>query len=451
LNRPVPILFTIPNFITAGSGRAMLNIIERLDRQRFAPAVAVLRKGGDLDKVVEELGIPFIEAPFTVPPRPYLTLLPRCWRASRAFVRPPPSALRPPASVTTSSDLRPLSSVRIALPISGGLDSRSTVAAVSGHSSAPSSVFRPPSSVLGPPPSVLGPPSSRPFTLWHSFHYSDDYTEAVIARMAGARAWIYTKKNMGWGSRAWKLRTRLASRVAVQNSDMMKQFFPNGSAHAKTRSVPRGVDTTKFSPTAAPTLGLRAQRNIPGTAVVIACVAQLVPVKGHPTLLHALAPVPRAHLLIAGSPLDKAYTKALHNQVAELQLENRVHFLGGIKDVPALLAESDIFVLPTWARWRMEGCPVALLEAMSCGKACVATDIPGSRDLVENGKSGLLVPPEDSDALASALRRLLASPELRQRLGKAACQRVLDHFTIEKEVAAHEALYSELVTDRQEE
>jgi glycosyltransferase involved in cell wall biosynthesis len=366
------ILFTIPNFITAGSGGAMLNIIERLDRKRFAPAVCVLRKGGDLDRRVDQMGIPFIEIPFTVAPKPYLTLSLRAWKAARR--------------------LRP-----------------------------------------------------HHFALWHSFHYSDDYTEAIIARMAGARAWIYTKKNMGWGSRAWRLRTRFATRVAAQNSDMMRSFFGNGSFHPKARPIPRGVDSARFVPDAAPKLGLRSQYRIPSDAIVVACVAQLVPVKGHPTLLEALASVPEVHLLIAGTPLEEDYTASLHQQAARLDLSRRVHFLGSVKDVPALLAESEIFALPTWAKWRMEGCPVALLEAMSCGRACVATDVPGSRDLLENGHSGLIVPPEDPGALAAALTRLVGSPELRQQMGRAARQRVLDHFTIEKEVDAHEALYAEVL------
>jgi glycosyltransferase involved in cell wall biosynthesis len=366
------ILFTIPNFITAGSGRAMLNIIERLDRTRFAPGVCVARKGGELDRVVEQLQIPFVEAPCTLPPKPYVTLPLRAWKAAR--------------------------------------------------------VFRP-----------------HRFALWHSFHYSDDYTEPIIARMAGARAWVYTKKNMGWGSRAWRLRTRFATRIAVQNSDMMRDFFGNGSFRPKGRPIPRGVDSARFLPDTQPKLAIRSQYHITPDAVAVVCVAQLVPVKGHPTLLQALASVPGVHLLLAGAPLDQEYAAALQKQAAQLELNQRVHFLGGVKEVPALLAESDIFVLPTWAKWRMEGCPVALLEAMSCGRACIATNIPGSRDLIEHGRSGLIVPPEDSEALAGAIRQLVASPELRQQLGRAARQRVLDHFTIEKEVAAHEALYSEIL------
>ncbi len=368
---PVPILFTIPNFITAGSGRAMLNIIKRLDREKFAPSVCVLKKGGDLDKEVERLGIPLLEAQFTVPPRPYTSLY---WRA-RGAARP----------------------------------------------------FR-----------------QGSYRLWHSFHYSDDYTEPIIARMAGAR-WIYTKKNMGWGSRAWFLRTLFATRVLAQNTDMLRNFFNSSLFKRKVRLVPRGVETESFNPEVPARLHYLQQLNIPAEAVVAGCVAHLVPVKGHPTLIAAIARVPDLHLLLAGKPLDEEYTHSLENLAASFNIQDRVHFLGGVNDIPGLLAELDIFVLPTWGKWRMEGCPVALLEAMSSGRACIATDIPGPRDLVEPNRSGLIVPPEEAGALAAALDRLISAPELRRQLGAAARERILQNFTIEMETAAHIAVYEEIL------
>lgn len=366
---PVTILFTIPNFITAGSGRAMLNIIERLDRAKFAPAVCVAQKGGGLDKEVERLGIPFLEAPFTVPARPYRTFLARARRAAQAF--------------------KP---------------------------------YR--------------------FALWHSFHYADDYSEPIIARLAGARAWVYTKKNMNWHRRSWYLRTLLATRVAAQNTDMLRDFFATQWWRRKVSLVPRGVNAERFHPDAPQRLRLREQCNISARAVVAACVAHLVPVKGHPTLLEALSRASDVHLLLAGRPVDDAYAASLKKLAHELNVADRVSFLGDVRDVPALLAETDIFVLPTWAQWRMEGCPVALLEAMACGRACVATDIPGSRDLIESRRTGLLVPPADPRALAGALKELSASPELRNLLGQNARRRVLERFSIEREVLAHETFYA---------
>jgi glycosyltransferase involved in cell wall biosynthesis len=367
---PVPILFTIPNFITAGSGRAMLNIIQRLDKNRLAVSVCVLRKGGYLDREVESMGIPLLEAPFVIPARPYESLL---WRARQA-----------------------------AGLFQGGR-----------------------------------------YRLWHSFHYADDYTEAIIARMAGARAWIYTKKNMNWGRRSWYLRTLLATRVLAQNSDMLRDFFASPLFFHKARPVPRGVDTNRFHPEVAPRLDFRRHLNISPEAVVAGVVAHLVPVKGHPTLLAAVAKIPNLHVLIAGKPLDQEYTASLEKLVHSLGIQARTHFLGSVQDIPGLLAEMDIFVLPTVNKG--EGCPVALLEAMSSGRACVATDIPGARDLIVPQRSGLIVPPENVDALAAALSRLVSSVELRRVLGIAARERVIQYYTIEKEVAAHQAIYEELL------
>lgn len=379
MNQPIPILFTIPNFITAGSGQAMLNVIQRLDRALYAPAVCVLRKGGRLDAEVERLGIPLLEAPFCIPARPYSTLMLRAWQAAQ----------------------------------------------------------------------FLGP---YRFALWHSYHYSSDYTEPIIARLSGAKGWIYTKKNMGWGERAWQLRSLLASRIAAQNTDMLDQFFSPPHLRRKTRLLPRGVDTQLFHPDTSPKLGLRQKLGISDQARVIACVAHLVPVKGHPTLLQAFAQLhdePQIHLWLAGKPMDAEYTHRLQAQAQALGIAERVHFLGDVIQVPALLAESDIFCLTTWARWRMEGCPVAMLEAMACAKACVGTNIPGIRDQIKHDHNGLLVPPEDANALAAALQSLLDDQALLQRLGQAARQTVEREYTIEIEAQRHSQLYAELLENKQ--
>ena len=86
-----------------------------------------------------------------------------------------------------------------------------------------------------------------------------------------------------------------------------------------------------------------------------------------------------------------------------------------------------------------------MLEAMACGKACVATDIPGSRDLIEHGKSGWIVPPENVGAMTEALKHLASSECKRRMLGQAARERIETRFTIEREVADHEALYDEIL------
>ena len=149
------------------------------------------------------------------------------------------------------------------------------------------------------------------------------------------------------------------------------------------------------------------------------------------------------HLILAGAGEDTEYGQSLRGQAKRLGAAERVHFVGKMDDIPALLAETDVFALATRANGHEEGCPVALLEAMASGRACVATDVAGSRDLLVNGQSGMLVPAGDALALGQAIDRLARSPGDRRRFGHAALTRVMERYTIEHEVRAHEALYAE--------
>lgn len=370
MKQPIPILFTIPNFITAGSGRAMLNICARLDPSRFAPAVAVLQKGGTLDAEVEARGWPLYEIPFAFPARPRWKLPWRAWRASRR------------------------------LPF-------------------------------------------RRYRIWHSFHYADDYTEAVVARLAGASAWIFTKKNMSWGGRAWRLRARLAARIVAQNQDMQTRYFDEPRLRKKTVLIPRGVDTERFHPGVEPRLDLRRRHGLAKDEPLFGMVGGLLALKGHDAAIRALVHLPRGTLLIAGSGVEGEPGRALAALVSELGLRGRVRFLGPVSDVPAFLAELDVFIHPT--RSSGEGCPVAVLEALASGRATVITDVPGSRDLVEDHVNGRVVPPDAPEALAEALRSLVAEPARRVELGDAARRRILVGYDVDREAAAHAALYEEVV------
>ena len=147
-------------------------------------------------------------------------------------------------------------------------------------------------------------------------------------------------------------------------------------------------------------------------------VARLVPQKGIDVLIRALAQTTGATrdwtLTLVG---DGPEREALERQVLQAGLQEKVHFLGYRPDPQTFLLQAGVFVLPS----RFEGMPNALLEAMAAGLAVVVTDAsPGPLEVVEAGVSGLVVPSDEPAALADALDRLAAQPQLRERLGAAA-------------------------------
>jgi glycosyltransferase involved in cell wall biosynthesis len=176
-------------------------------------------------------------------------------------------------------------------------------------------------------------------------------------------------------------------------------------------------------------------------------LGELGPRKGTPELLAALA-APRLLALswsaiVAGNgPVEEC-----REQVRRLGLADRVELPGWIESAQAwrLLAESGVFVLPS----RMEGLPVAILEAMAMGAAVVTTPVGAIADAIEDGVTGLLVPPGDAPALADAIARLLEEPGLRAGLADAARRRFEMQFTIERTAEQVAALYRRIVVRRE--
>ncbi len=170
-------------------------------------------------------------------------------------------------------------------------------------------------------------------------------------------------------------------------------------------------------------------------------VATLKTQKGHTFLLSAMSNIaqtfPQLHLLIAG---DGNLRIELETQVAILNLQDRVHFLGTRSDIPDLLAASDSFILPSL--W--EGLPMALIEAMASGLPVIATDVSGSRQVMVPGETGLLVKPGDSLVLAGAISSLLSKPEEAQAMGAAARRRVEIHFSAQTQAREYLALYKQV-------
>ena len=124
--------------------------------------------------------------------------------------------------------------------------------------------------------------------------------------------------------------------------------------------------------------------------------------------------------------------------MAASPVAERIHCVGHRRDAPALAAASDVFVLPSLRR---EGLARSLIEAMAYARPVIVTDCGGSPELVVDGVSGIVVPVRDPDAIAAAIRKLIADPGLRRRLGEAARERIRTQFRIEDTIEQTLAMY----------
>ena len=200
-----------------------------------------------------------------------------------------------------------------------------------------------------------------------------------------------------------------------------------------------GVDLREYQPQA---------RRRASDGVSIGIIGQIGERKGHLILLEALRELVREHapvkLLIVGKePAHsvEGYTERLQAFVRQHQLEPYVEFLGFRRDVPELLAQLDILALPSL----QEPFGKIVIEAMAMETPVIASRVGGVPEIVADGETGLLVPPQDPAALKRALARLIADAALRERMGKAGRQRVEACFSLERNVQATQAMYSELL------
>lgn len=222
------------------------------------------------------------------------------------------------------------------------------------------------------------------------------------------------------------LSTRMRSYLAVHDF-----ILPD------VRLIPNGVDVSRFTPPRGATTADRAH--------CVVCVSKLRYEKGIDVLLQAwrqvqaqLSPPGSARLVIVG---DGPLRAELERLAGELDIADSVEFAGLQSDVPAQLYRGGLAVLPS--RW--EGMPNALLEAMACGLACVATRVSGSEDIIQHGINGLLVEPGDNEGMAQALLTLLRDSALAGVYGRAARETVEQQYAFERIMNTYVELYRSLV------
>lgn len=217
-----------------------------------------------------------------------------------------------------------------------------------------------------------------------------------------------------------------------------EHYHERGIAWTRLRVIPNGRPLQTYRDPAGGTC--EDEFDLGASTTVVGTVGRLVARKGHADLLHAWArvqqSVPDSHLLVVGYGPER---DSLAELAAILGVSDSVTFTGRREDVPELLATMDVFVFPS--HW--EGHPGALLEAMAAGLPIVATRIDGNRDLLTDGRTGVLVPPRDPVGLAHALTSLCTDPEFAATIGNHAQSEAFEEYTVETMVDRFESVYRE--------
>jgi glycosyltransferase involved in cell wall biosynthesis len=239
----------------------------------------------------------------------------------------------------------------------------------------------------------------------------------------------------------YRLTGAQADAVTAVSAAAAERFIQLGAVYRSKISVlTNGIDIASFTPDNKTRRSKRAETQAGGAFVWLA-VGRIVPAKDYPNLLCAFAQVRRVHataaLWIAGEgSVDSLVDDS--NEHDQMKAVN-VQWLGLRRDIPSLLAAADGYVLSS--AW--EGMPLAVGEAMAMEKPVVATDVGGVRELV--GDAGIVVPPADSEALANAMLELMAMTEKqRKEMGRAARERIKQHFSIETKAEEWEQMYLHL-------
>ena len=242
-------------------------------------------------------------------------------------------------------------------------------------------------------------------------------------------------KRFGLGQALAFLLNRPRTMTVAQNPEDLAKLLSYGIAPQRLRLIAgSGIDTQRLTPSPEP----------PGPTIVVTYVGRMLADKGLRTLMaaHRLVRQQRlpVQLQLAGTADPDNASSIPAAELESWVREPGVAMLGHVTDIGALWAKSHIAVLPS----RREGLPLSLLEASACGRAMIATDVPGCRDVVRDGETGLLVPLEDPVALAAAIGRLASDAALRQKLGATARLRAETEFSAEIVAAQIATLYREM-------
>lgn len=287
------------------------------------------------------------------------------------------------------------------------------------------------------------------FDIVHTHDLWSNLMGVPAARLAGVPAIISSRRDLAhfdWYQgkrRAWLRRIQNLSGAVLANASPIRDALiaEDRFAPAKVHVIHNGIDIEKFRKG-------RERRDIlfpnVGNAKLVVLVGNMhSDVKGHPRLIECAPRVvrefPNVRFVLVG---DGSQRTQFEQQVSSLGLAENFLFLGSRADIPDILGACDIAVLPS----RAEGLSNALLEYLAAGLPTIASRVGGNPELVEDGVSGFLVSP-DSEALGTALLKMLRDPELMRRFGERGREFVVQNFSFERLVREVDALYTGLLRE----
>jgi glycosyltransferase involved in cell wall biosynthesis len=280
----------------------------------------------------------------------------------------------------------------------------------------------------------------------HSYGFYSNVFTVPTAWLAGKSFVIASIRDTGdvltpVQRRVQRMVCRLADCVLVNADAIRDKLIEEGYAQAKIVVIRNGITLPKFAKRQRNSL-LRQELALPLSAPLVVVFSRLNQMKGIQYFLDAAVILaqgfPDVRFLVVG---DGESRKELEEYACRLGLGQRTVFTGFRSDVPELLAEAAVSVLPSLS----EGLSNSLLESMASGVPVVATRVGGNPEVIEDGVTGLLVPPRDSAALAAAVARVLEDKDLASRFAQAGIRRVAELFSMERSVHETEHLYKRLV------
>lgn len=300
----------------------------------------------------------------------------------------------------------------------------------------------------------------------HAYNFYANVFAVPTARLSGVPVIIASIRDTGVYLTPWqKWIQRLVCRWAdclLVNAEAVKQWLiAEGYQPEKITVIRNGIDLSRFASRNGHGHGngngqLRRELGLDSRAPLVVMLSRLHRLKGIEDFLQAAAIVAgrfrEARFLIVGSSFisrdgaiveDTAYRSELEHCAAILGLGQRVVFTGMRLDVPELLSESAVSVLPSLS----EGLPNVLLESMAMGVPVIATRVGGNPEIIEDGMTGLLVPPRDPEALGRAICLLLENRRLAVAFGQAGSRRVAKQFSLNRMVSETERLYLRLLEE----